>query len=94
MTIYGEVKPSSIEKLGFDATISATRYTEIPSNLQMRVEYNGDSTTKYVGYAIRGLAEGTTGWLIHYLQYNASKQVTSRTIAIHDWTDRANGVYT
>lgn len=89
----GAVKPSAIEKDGFEPDVFAHRYTEIPSNMQMNLAYNADGTVLYAGYAPRGLAESADGWLLHKFTYNASKQVTNRDIAYNSWDLRASATY-
>lgn len=89
----GSVRASVVEERVYDERLMAARYTEIPSNLQMRVEYNGNGTHKFVGYAARGVSENQNEWLIHYFEYNSSKQVISRTIAYDSWTNRDSANY-
>jgi hypothetical protein len=55
--------------------------------MKMRVEYSG-SNAIYVGYAPKGLAEGTDGWLLQKLTYSGSN-VTEINIAYGNWTARA-----
>lgn len=88
----GALKPSAIEFDGYEGAMFAHRYMLIESNQQMRVEYNADNTTKYRGFAPRGLAEGTTGWLIQYLEYT-DRKVVKRTIAYDSWGNRATATY-
>jgi hypothetical protein len=91
---HGNVKPSSVEQAVYERDLCAGRMTEIPSNLQMRAAYSStDGQPDYVGFAPRGLAEGTNGWLLQKFAYDASRQCTSRTIAYGDWTNRATETY-
>ena len=89
----GWVKASEIEQMGWEKDTWSTRITEIPSNMGMRVEYDANDNAVYVGYAPRGLAEGTDGWLIQKFAYDASGNATSRTIAYGNWTNRALETY-
>jgi len=91
--MQGSHRVSVAEEREHDSDVLAKRFVEIPSNLQMKVEYNADKTTKYVGYGARGLATSATGWLLQYFEYNATKQVTSRTIAYDSWDNRASATY-
>ena len=88
----GATKPSSIEQMAWEGNIWAVRYTEIPSNMQMRVEYNADNTVKYRGFAARSLAEGTDGWLLQYFEYT-DRKIVKRTIAYGNWTGRTGEDY-
>ena len=88
----GAVKPSSIEQELYDDMIKACRYTEIPTNLIMRIEYS-DNNAIYVGFAAHGMAEGTNGWLIHKFTYDGNNNVTARNISYGNWTDRASLTY-
>ena len=61
---------------------------------QMKVDVV-DSTTTYVGFAGRGVAEGTTSWFVR--EITVSGTVTSiKTASIDfsvDWTNRATHTY-
>ena len=93
VTQSGAVKPSSLEQEVFDPTIQASRYVEIPSNLQAQYAYDTDGKLLYAGFAVRALAVGTDGWLLQKFTYNASKQVATRTIAYSNWTGRTTATY-
>lgn len=86
MPFEGNVKPSSIEQAAFDGLIGALRYTEVPSNMAMRVAYNTDGTQKYLGWNYPGVSEDSETWLLHYLEYDASKRFIKRTIGYGSWT--------
>lgn len=88
----GNVKPSSIEKAGFEEELFATRIAEIPTNMKARFEYNSDSNVIYAGYAPKGLAEGTDGWLIQKFTW-VSGNATERNIGYGNWTNRALETY-
>ena len=89
----GAVKPSNLEQEVFDTKIGAYKYVEIPSNLQLRRSYNDNSTVQYIGYAVKGLAEGTDGWLLQYLEYDDNRRLIKRTIAYGNWTNKTEESY-
>lgn len=91
----GNVNPSSVEKASYEENLFANRVCEIPSNMQMRCDYGSrtDSQPVYLGFAPKGLADGTKGWLLHYFTYDDSDRVTARTIAYGNWTNRATESY-
>ena len=93
----GATTPTSIEVDSYEGAIFAKRFTEKPSNLKMEIEYgtsgNNNKKAKYIGYAPRGTATSADGWLLHFLEYNSSKQVIRRTIAFDSWDNRAAASY-
>jgi len=89
----GAVKPSKIEQAVFDGSLGAMRIAEIPSNMQMRIAYGSNNKAEYIGYNDRGVATSTSGWLLQKLEYDASKRVTTRTIAYDSWDIRASATY-
>ena len=89
----GAVKPSSIEKDGFDPDLWASRITEIPSNMKARFAYDVSNNCIYAGYAPTGLAEGTDGWLLQKFTYDGSNNCTQRDIAYGNWTARTGYTY-
>ncbi len=95
MTAFeGATKPTSIEVDGYEGLLSANRIVEIPSNMQFRASYlSTDGLPEYCGFAAKGLAEGTTGWLLKKYTYDASRQCTQILIAYGDWTARASASY-
>lgn len=99
----GAVKPSSIERDGFDENLKAIRATEVPSGLKMRLDYGSrtDGQPDYQGFAPSGLAEGDNGWLIYKFTYSADpgrmieRNVYGASAADNgNWTARATGGYT
>jgi hypothetical protein len=88
----GATTPSSIEVDGYEPLLSAQRYTEIPSNQQMRADYlaRTDGQPIYVGYAPRGLATSDTSWLLQKFTYDGNSQCTLRQIAYGSWDLRAD----
>lgn len=97
LKIEGAVKPSSIEVDAYENAIFAHRYTEIPSNMQMKVDYNfSNKTQRYIGYAPRGLLTSQDGWLIHQFLYSLASfpnQLSARVIAYDSWDNRGSANY-
>ena len=89
----GQVKPDAISIDSYDSDLYARRITEIPSNMGMRVSYDGSGNAEYVGFAPRGLAESTDGWLLQKFTYDGSNRATKREIAYGNWTNRASESY-
>ena len=91
----GATKVSGVEYDTYEGAVHSIRYMEVPSNMQMDVDYNGltDGKPLYVGFAPRGLADGTDGWLLHKFTYDGSRQVTKREIAYGNWTGRSSATY-
>jgi len=92
----GQTKPDAISVDSYEHDLFAQRWTEIPSNLQMRAEYTtdgGETVPLYLGFAPRGLAAGTDGWLLQKFTYDGSGNVTLRQIAYGNWTGRAGLSY-
>ena len=85
----GNVRNSETESREHESKLFAKRYIQIETNQQGRWEYNADGTILYAGYAPRGLAEGTTGWLLQKFTYTSMRPVT-RTIAYSSWDLRAD----
>lgn len=88
----GQHSSSAVEHREHEADLFARRVTSIPSNQQVRCAYDGD-LLEYVGFAPKGLAEGTYGWMIFYLEYDSSDNFTSKTIATGTWTGRESLTY-
>lgn len=92
--LIGNVHPSSVEKATLEAALWATRITEIPSNMQMKLDYTTrtDGQPVYIGYAPRGLTDAETGWLLQKFTYTADPgNMTVRQIAYSSWDLRADG---
>ena len=93
MVVYeGNVKPSSIEQATLETDLSSVRTTEIASNQKKRFEWSAGNCI-YIGYAPKGLAEGTDGWLLWKLTYDGSNQCTEINIAYGNWTSRSGYTY-
>jgi hypothetical protein len=86
----GALKPTSIEQATFEKDLWAVRFTEIPSQLKARFDYDGANNCIYMGFAPKGLAEGANGWLLYELKYDASDNLTEKNICYGNWTDRAS----
>ena len=93
--VWGELKVSAAEQAEYEPELFAKRIVEVPSNLQFRAAYSAtDGLPDYTGYAPRGLAEGTDGWMLKKFTYDASRQCTTIQIAYSNWTARAAATYT
>lgn len=89
----GATKPTSVEAEAYDSSLYAIRYTEIPTNMQLRISYTAGGLEEYIGYAPKGLAEEDASWLLHHLEYDGSDRLIKRTIAYDTWTNRAAASY-
>lgn len=88
---HGSTRSSQVEVNEYEAALFARRTTEIPSNMKARFEWSSGNCI-YAGFAPRGLAEATNGWLIHKYTYSGS-DCTERNIAYGSWTNRASLTY-
>jgi len=96
MTAFeGATKPTSIEVDGYEGLLSANRIVEIPSNMQFRADYgtSTDGLPDYTGYAAKGLAEGTDGWLLKQFTYDSYRQCTQILVAYGNWTNHSSESY-
>lgn len=94
ISVEGAVKPDSITVDSYEFPLYAQRFTEIPSNMQMRAYYSStDGLPDYVGYAPKGLASSSDGWLLQKFTYDASRQCTLRQIAYDTWDNRTGASY-
>lgn len=93
--LSGAVKPSNIEQDGYEHDLFAHRYTEIPSNMQLRVDYGAstDGLPDYTGHAPIGLAIGVSGWLLKKYTYDVNRQCTAIQIAYGTWSGRVGATY-
>ncbi len=93
--VYGQVRASVIEQSTYDPAVLATRYVEVPSNLQQLLDYTDrtDGQPTYMGFAERGLGISASGWLLQNFTYDASGKMTARKIAYNAWDDRAEVSY-
>jgi len=90
--ISGATKPSSIEYDGYEGDLFAHRMTEIPSNMQMRIDWTSGNPD-YIGYAPRGLTSSQNGWLLQKFTYDGSNRCTLRQIGYDSWDLRATATY-
>lgn len=91
--IEGAVKPSSLEVDGYEPNVFAHRFTQIETNQQGMFDYVGGTVVIYAGYAPRGLAVGTAGWLLQKFTYDGNNNVTQRQIAYDSYDNRATASY-
>lgn len=94
-TLNGQTRLSAAEAIEHETEIKAKRTIQIPPNQQMRADYDvrTDGQPVYLGFAPRGLAAGTDGWLLYKFTYDGSNQCTLRQVAYDDWTNRATATY-
>ena len=88
----GSLRSSQVEVNEYEASLFARRTTEIPSNMKKRFAWSGGLCT-YIGYAPKGLAEGSDGWLLWKLTYDVDSNCTEINIAWGNWTDKATYTY-
>ena len=97
MSLNGQTKVSQAEAIEHEELLSAKRTVEVPSNLQMKIDYNFPARTqKTVGYAPKGLAVGSTGWLLQRLNYSLASfpsMLSERLIAYDSWNNRDTASY-
>lgn len=95
-TTTGRSKLTDAEAREHQDTLLAKRVTEIPSDNQLRCDYDtrDDGQPVYLGTGAKGLPSSTTGWLVQKFTYNSSGYVTLRQSAIGIWDSRASLSYT
>ena len=91
----GNIRGTKIESATYEDDLLASRICEIPSNMQFRADYNGetDGLPLYTGHAAKGLSEGSNGWLLKEYTYDANRQCTKILVAYGDWTNRSTASY-
>lgn len=91
----GAVKPSSIENDVYQADVAGYRFTEVPTSLQMRADYDGqtDGQPAYVGFCARGFASSAGTWLVQKFTYDGSRQMTVRQSGFGTWDNRTSLTY-
>lgn len=92
-TLSGQLKVTGAEGREHESSLYAKRCSQIGTNQQGRWAYNADSNIQYAGYAPKGLAEGTDGWLLQKFTYDVSQRLTTREIAYGNWTNRTGESY-
>ena len=93
--LNGQLKISAAEAIEHEDLIKAKRFTEIPSNGQLRCDYlaRTDGLPTYVGFAPRGLSTSTSEWLLQKFTYDGNAQMTLRQIAYDSWDNRSIASY-
>lgn len=89
---YGATRNTETQSREHEATLYAKRYIMIETNQQGRWAYNADGTILYAGYAPKGLAEDTEGWLLQKFTYTSMRPVT-RKIKYGKWSQRTVDTY-
>ena len=88
----GARTPTALEQEVYDKDVSASRFTEIPSNQQGRWAYDTDNNCIYAGYAPRGLSESSDGWLLQKFTW-VGGNCTKREIAYDSWSNYLTATY-
>jgi hypothetical protein len=88
----GAVKPDAIAVDGYEAELSAARITDIPSNMQVRLDYDGAGYLTHLGFAPHGLPESDTHWLLHKIMTSGGF-FTKRLIAYDSWDNHLTATY-
>lgn len=91
--LYGNTRVSGFEASIYEPALAAGRYTDIPSNLQMFMDYllRTDGQPTYIGYGAKGLATSANGWLIYKFTFDDNGFITIRQTAYAAWDNRADG---
>ena len=86
--IHGYTDVTGAEFREHQEDILAKRVTDVGSDLQLRVSYDGSGNAEYVGMGAKGLAADTTGWLIAKYTYDGSNRVTLKQTVVGIWDSR------
>ena len=89
--LRGAVRPSEAENAEHELSVWAKRVVTIPLNMQELFEYTS-GLIDYAGYAPRGLAEGSAGWLLFKYTWTGS-DMTKKQVAYDSWAYRATATY-
>lgn len=89
--LWGQLKISAAEAKEHEDLLSAKRVTSVPGQMRPRLDISS-GVLNYVGFGTKGLAEGTTGWIVYKMNYT-SGILTGYDIAYGNWTDRASHSY-
>lgn len=94
-TSYKDSKMSTAEEREHEPLLYAKRTTEVPSTLQMRVDYDvrTDSLPVYLAYAANGIATSSVYWLVYKFTYDVSNRCTLRQSAFGAWDNRSSLSY-
>jgi len=87
----GQTKPSFVESAVYEQAVQSLRQIQVPLNWQERHEYSGGNPT-YSGYAPRGVATSTAGWLLFKYTWS-SGNMTVKQVAYDSWDNRASASY-
>lgn len=91
--VWGELKVSAAEQAEHEAALFAKRTTDIPNNMQVRLDYTtrSDGQPTYQGFAARGLASNAAGWILYKYTYSGDPgNMTLRQTAYAAYDDRAD----
>lgn len=88
----GAIKVSDAEAREHEGALFAKRVMSLPINLQERHEYDGSNQITYSGYAPKGLAEGSDGWMLFEYTWSGGN-MTKKLVAYGNWTNRAAESY-
>lgn len=88
----GAHKPSEAENREHEGFLYAKRTVDVPSNMQARWIYDANGFVLYAGYAPRGLAEATKGWLLQSFTI-ANNLTTQRLIGYDSWANATTASY-
>ena len=91
--LTGQVKVSDAEAREHQATLYAKRVTNVPTDMQMQIDYVGGSNPIYVGYGAKGLATSSSGWVIQKFTWDVNDNCTSRQIAFGIYDNRTALTY-
>lgn len=93
--LNGSLKVSAAEEREHELLLLAKRVVEIPSNSQIRADYDGrtDGQPVYLGCGAKGLASSATGWIIQKFTYDGDNQFTLRQSAYDSWDNRTGATY-
>ena len=91
---WGELKVTAAEQAEHESALLAKRTVDIPTNMQMQLDYDGrtDGQPVYQGYGARSLGDGDKGWIIYKYTFSGNF-VTKRQTAYDEWDDRASATY-
>ena len=87
-----DIGNSNAENREHEPSMYAKRIMSLPTNQQILAQNDADGNPVYVGYAPKGLAEGTDGWVIYNLSWVSGNFISKKT-AYGDWTNRASETY-
>ena len=89
----GALSVTAAEAREHQSSLLAKRTTDIPNDLQIRIEYDANDMELYLAYGARGLSTSDTGWLIRKNTYNANNYMELSQTAFNSWDNRASATY-